>query len=75
MLRGDVVQHVNGGAMIGSDSSGQVIGNVVHDGVPGMAFNAGMKRRRRSMFAGNGASICTTPPWGFANLLGRGGCR
>ena len=40
-IHGNVVEHVNWGAMVGSESSGRIVGNVVHDGFPGMLFAAG----------------------------------
>src|SRR5262249_27151739 len=40
-IRGNVVQHVDWGALVSSESSGRIVGNVVHDGFPGMLFAAG----------------------------------
>ena len=40
-VRNNVVEHVNFGAINGSECSGRIIGNVVHDGTPGMVFAGG----------------------------------
>jgi hypothetical protein len=56
VVRGNLVQHVNGGALIGSDSSGYVVGNVVHDGVPGIAFNAGTNRNPARLYVGGNSA-------------------
>ena len=51
-VRNNVVEHVNFGAMNGSECSGRIIGNVVHDGLPGMAFAAGTSSNPSKLYIG-----------------------
>jgi hypothetical protein len=56
-VRDNVVEHVNFGAVNGSECSGRIVGNVVHDGTPGMVFAAGtLSNPSRLYIGGNTAT-------------------
>ena len=56
-VRDTVVQHVNFGAMNASECSGRIIGNVVHDGTPGLVVAAGTQSSPSKLYiAGNSAT-------------------
>ena len=49
----NVVEHVNFGAINGSECSGWIVGNVVHDGAPGMVFAAGTAHNPSRLYIGD----------------------
>jgi len=49
-IHGNVVEHVNWGAMVLSESSGRIVGNAVHDGFPGKLFAAGSARNPSRLY-------------------------
>jgi hypothetical protein len=51
-VRYNVVEHVNFGAINGSECSGRIVGNVVHDGTPGMVFAAGTPSNPSRLYIG-----------------------
>jgi hypothetical protein len=51
-VRNNVVEHVNFGAMNFSECSGRIIGNIVHDGTPGMVFAAGTSSNPSTLYIG-----------------------
>jgi hypothetical protein len=51
-VRDNVVEHVNFGAINGSECSGRIVGNVVHDGTPGMVFAAGTPSNPSRLYIG-----------------------
>jgi hypothetical protein len=63
-VRNNVVEHVNFGAMNGSECSGRIIGNVVHDGLPGMVFAAGTSSNPSVLYIGG--NTATNNPEGVA---------
>jgi hypothetical protein len=55
-VRNNVVEHVNFNAMSSSDSSGRIIGNVVHDGAPGMFIAAGTNANPSRLYIGGNSA-------------------
>jgi Right handed beta helix region len=53
IIRGNVVEHVNWGALVSTESSGRIVGNVVHDGFPGMLFAAGSASSPARLYVGS----------------------
>lgn len=51
-VRDNVVEHVTLGAINGSECSGRIVGNVVHDGSPGMLFAAGTSENPSRLYIG-----------------------
>ncbi len=51
-VRNNVVEHVNWGAISGSECSGRIVGNVVHDGIPGIIVAAGTPSNPSSLYIG-----------------------
>jgi hypothetical protein len=51
-VRNNVVEHVNFAAIDGSECSGWIVGNVVHDGTPGMNFAAGSSDNPSRLYVG-----------------------
>jgi hypothetical protein len=55
-VRGNVVEHVNFGAINGSECSGRIVGNVVHDGTPGLVFAAGTASNPSRLYIGGNSA-------------------
>jgi hypothetical protein len=51
-VRENVVEHVNFASIDGSECSGWIVGNVVHDGTPGLNFAAGTPRNPSRLYIG-----------------------
>jgi len=51
-VRYNVVEHVNFGAISGSECSGRIVGNVVHDGGPGLLFAGGTPSNPSRLYIG-----------------------
>jgi hypothetical protein len=52
MFRDNVVEHVGFGVMSTTDSSGNIIGNVLHDGTPGLFVAAGSQSSPATLYLG-----------------------
>jgi hypothetical protein len=51
-IRANVVEHVNFAAMNVSDSSGSIVGNVLHDGTPGLTVAGGSPSSPSQLYVG-----------------------
>jgi hypothetical protein len=55
-IRNNVVEHVNFNAIGGSEFSGRIVGNVVHDGIPGMFIAAGTTDNPSRLYIGGNSA-------------------
>jgi hypothetical protein len=64
-VRNNVVEHVTLGAINGSECSGRIVGNVVHDGSPGMLFAAGTAENPSRLYIGGNTATNNYEGVGF----------
>lgn len=64
-IRNNVVEHVTLGAINGSECSGRIVGNVVHDGSPGMLFAAGTTENPSRLYIGGNSATNNYEGVGF----------
>lgn len=55
-IRNNIVKQVTLGAINGSECSGRIVGNVVHDGSPGMLFAAGTAANPSKLYIGGNSA-------------------
>ncbi len=55
-VRNNVVEHVNFGAITASESSGRIVGNVVHNGTPGIFIAAGTSSNPSRFYVGGNSA-------------------